>query len=390
MGDPSHFPPGEVNLEVPSTVSRRPSSTLHVLGVAHTVPHEDYLLCAFTGKVLAFPDLIQPYGWRVVEYSNEGSASRAAEHVTILSRERFRALSKRISREDPMDADVHNEPLQREYQRKLVEELSARARPGDIVCHIFGPNMEVCEATPKCYHLELNVGYTASPGLPFRVYETSAWMHWHLGKAGREDGHNYNWVIPSGFDADAWPFCENPDNYAVFMGRVTARKGIDTLVEIAKRMPDLPIHVYGPGDYSPWVERQPENLYFKGPMLGAERVEVVRRARCMLMPTVYIEPFGNAGVEAQLCGVPLLGTSFGAFQETIVDGVTGYRCHTLADWLSAVRLSATLDRKQISELTRRKYSREAVGRNYNWALQQLADLSQKGWYGEVSRKFARD
>lgn len=361
--------------------------TLHVLGVAHTIPHEDYLVCAFTGKVLAFPDLVQPHGWHVVEYSNEGSASNAREHIAILTRQRLQELSKRRSRDEPMDADVTNEPLQSEFQRILVDKIKARAQPGDIVCHVYGPNMQVVDALPKCHHVESSVGYTASPGLHFRIYESSAWMHWHLGKAGREDGSNYNWVIPSSFDVRQWPYCGAPKDYAVYLGRVTPRKGMATLVEIARRMPDLPIHVYGPGDPTQWAKDGPPTLLFKGPIFGAARAEAIRQACCMLMPTVYVEPFGFSGIEAQLCGVPLIGTSFGAFQETIIDGVTGYRCHTLADWIAAIRRSATLDRKQISDLARQRYSREVIGQQYNWVLQQLADLSGPGWYGEVSRKF---
>jgi Glycosyl transferases group 1 len=365
------------------------SNDLHLLGVAHTIPHEDYLVCAFTAKILMFPEVIQPFGWHVVEYSNEGSASQAREHVVILTKERLQALSKRKLREEPLDADVSTKELQEEFQRILVEKIRFRAKPGDIVCHVWGPNMEVFAALPKCHHVELNVGYTASPGLAFRIYESSAWMHWHYGKAGQEDGNNYKWVIPSSIDTDMWAFRAEPDDYAIFLGRVTARKGIDTLVEIARRMPELPIHVYGPGDPSHWARQAPANLVFRGPVFGDEKVAVVQRARCMLMPTVFIEPFGNSGIEAQLCGVPLIGIGFGAFQETVLDGVTGYRCHTLADWVEAIRLSRSLDRRQIAALARSKYSKEVVGKQYDWALRQLGDLSGRGWYADKSRKFAR-
>ena len=354
------------------------SNVLHVLGVAHTIPHEDYLVCAFTAKVLMFPEVIQPFGWHVIEYSNEGSASKAREHVVILTKDRLRALSKRKSREEPLDADVNNTELQQEFQRVLVEKIRSRARPGDIVCHVYGPNMEVYNLLPDCRHIEICVGYTASPGLPFRMYESSAWMHWHYGKAGQEDGNHYKWVIPSPIDADKWTFREEPDDYAIFLGRVTSRKGMNELVDIARRMPELPIHVYGPGDPSQWAATAPPNLIFQGPVFGDQRVDVVRRARCMLMPTVFIEPFGNSGIEAQLCGVPLIGSSFGAFQETIVEGVTGYRCHTLADWVEAIRLSdrsigeqiADVGADQILERGRREASMTGLCRQ--WRTCQMA------------------
>src|SRR5436305_13612827 len=133
--------------------------------------------------------------------------------------------------------------------------------------------MEVYQTFPNCHHVEMCVGYTASPGLPFRIYETSAWMHWHYGKAGQEDGNNYKWVIASPIDTEIWEYCEHPANYAVFLGRVSGRKRINILVEIARRMPNLPIFVYGPGDASHWADAPP-NLIFKGPVFGRERVEV--------------------------------------------------------------------------------------------------------------------
>src|SRR5438445_12757939 len=97
------------------------SNTLHVLGVAHTIPHNDYLVCAFTAKVLLFPEVIQPFGWDVIEYSNEGSASKAREHVRILTKDQLRSLSRRKSRKEPLDVDVNNTDLQEEFQRILLE-----------------------------------------------------------------------------------------------------------------------------------------------------------------------------------------------------------------------------------------------------------------------------
>ncbi len=287
-------------------------------------------------------------------------------------------MSRRRARDEPMEPYHYNEELQAEFQRILLEKINERAKPGDIVSHVYGPNMDVYNLLPQCIHVESSVGYLASPGLPFRIYESSAWMHWHYGKSDQEDGSNYKWVIPAAFDADKWVFWREPDNYAVFLGRVTQRKDMNELIEIVKCVPDLPIHVYGPGDATPWTTTAPANIVFKGAVFGQERVEVVRRARCMLMLTVYIEPFGNSGIEAQLCGVPLISVSYGAFQETIIEGVTGYRCHTLAEWVAAIQLNPTLDRETIANLARARYSKEIIGQNDDWVFHQFADLSRQG------------
>ena len=166
------------------TIYNANMNTLHLLGVPHTVVNSDYFVCAFTAKLMLFPEIIQPFGWSIVEYSNQGSMSNADRHVTILSEETLRALSKRTNREDPHGIDADNPALQAEFQRLLVERLRNNVKPGEIICHVWGPNIEVFNLFPECHHIELSVGYTASPGLPFRVFESSAWMHWHYGKAG--------------------------------------------------------------------------------------------------------------------------------------------------------------------------------------------------------------
>lgn len=365
--------------------------TLHLLGVPHTVPNEDFAVCAYTNKLRVFPSVLKPFGWRAILYANEGKGEEtdADEYVVILPKDEFARLSKRKSRDDDHSLDVDNKSLHDAFHRALLPKILARAKAGDLVGHLWGPSMGVYNALRDCHHIELCVGYSSSPGLPFRVYETSAWRHWHDGKTGRDDGEHYKFAIPSPIDTDRWRFCAEPENYLLYFGRITPRKGMDTLVEIARRMPDREIRAYGPGDQAQWTKQAPSNLSFHGPVFGDERVEVVRRARCQLMPTVFIEPFGNSGVEGQLSGVPLIGVSYGAFTETIDEGVNGFRCHTLADWIEAIRLSSALDRRRISDLAHQRYSKEAIGRQYDAALRQIADLSGRGWYSAKSRKFAK-
>ena len=365
-------------------------SVIHILGLPHTVPNEDYATCAFTTKVRLFPRVLQPRGWTVMEYANVGSDT-SAQHVEILSKSRFRRLSNRRDRADALDADIDNAALSEAFQERLLGVIAATAKPGDIVGHVWGPNMGVVAALPDCIHVEMCVGYLASPGLPFRVYESSAWMHWHYGKAGQEDGNNYKWVIPSPVDTDRWTPSQTPrKDYALFFGRITQRKGIDTLVEIARRVPGERFVAVGAGDPNAWrlAPNFPTNLDFRPAVFGDDRLALLRHAKCLLMPTTFIEPFGNSGVEAQLCGTPLISVAYGAFHETIEDGVTGYRCHTLADWVEAIARCGALSRERVSATTHAKYDQAGIGARYDMALRQLQDLRGEGWYSTTSRKFA--
>ena len=98
-----------------------------------------------------------------------------------------------------------------------------------------------------------------------------------------------------------------------------------------------------------------------------------------IVPTTYPEPFGCFPVEGMMCGVPALTSDFGAFHETVISGITGYRCKTLGDWIKSVGIVAELDRENIQRIARSKYSLEVIGPQYTAAFNQLLELYEFGW-----------
>jgi glycosyltransferase involved in cell wall biosynthesis len=103
-------------------------------------------------------------------------------------------------------------------------------------------------------------------------------------------------------------------------------------------------------------------------------------ARCVLMPTLYVEPFGLVAIEAQMCGTPAITTDWGAFPETVEQGVSGYRCHTLREFCDAVWESPRLDRDVIRKRAIDLYSTESIGPQYVEFFNRLETLKGKGWY----------
>ena len=81
-----------------------------------------------------------------------------------------------------------------------------------------------------------------------------------------------------------------------------------------------------------------------------------------------------------LCGTPLIAVDYGAFTETIVDGVTGFRCHTLGDWLKAIDDVDKLDRRRVAESARNRFNLDVCGAKYDRVFGDLNDLYDKGWY----------
>lgn len=351
--------------------------TLHLIGIFHTIHNQEYSHCAFTGKALRFSKMMRPRGYEVIEYANEGSESEADEKVVMLTADEFESmLGKRAKTAFHGDAASTGTPHHQKFDERLLQELKKRVKPHDIICHPFGhAHASVCAAFPSHIHSETGIGYPTCMPKTMKIFESYAWRHYHCGKDGRQ-GSNYEWVIPNYFEIDDWEPCYEPGQYIAFMGRITECKGLHTIHELASYV-DQKIVLCGQGDPTPWKH---PNIEYWGPLVGKQRSEFIRRATCSLMPTNFIEPFGGSGVEGMLCGTPLIATDYGAFTETVVPGVTGYRCKTLLDWLEAIDNVKTLDRKVIADIARSTYSLQACAARYDKAFTQMHELYSKGWY----------
>ena len=360
------------------------ATTIHMIGLPHTIVGVAFSHCAFTGKILRFGKMMKMCNWRVLEYSNEGSESEA-EHIQILSQEELKQLSKRSDDTHFVDADLDNSVLVEAFYKRVGEKLAVHTQEHDIVCHVFGPVQGMQSYSRGCFHVESGIGYTCHVDtMPYRIFESNTWRAWHAGRQQNIMGSNIQWVIPNYYDLDDWDFYPEADTkkpYVLFFGRIKWDKGLRTIEAIAHELPDTQFVICGQGDPLPWLRA---NIKYKLPIKGQERAELLGKATVVLCPSEYIEPFCGVNVESQLCGTPVISTDCGAFTETIVHGETGYICHMLADYFKAIAMAPSLDRRHISERARSLYSLQTVGQKYDSAFRQIHDMRNKGWYSEES------
>lgn len=385
---------------------------MHMVACFHTLLTDDYSHCAFTGKCRRWAKMMKPYGWETVVYCNEGSVNdpSAKEMVHILNAEEFANFYSRTDKtEFHGNHAVIGERGWPTFNSRLIVELAKRVQPGDIILHPFGrAHDQLVNVFPQCVHVESGIGYSDKPFGAWRIFESQAWRHYHWGRwdhdgsvSRDEKGQNryYSWVVPNYFDLADWDIGNGQGDYVVYMGRITPEKGMTVIAaiirEFAKREGSVPKFVFaGQGNFEQEVMRhvlgdpKPDenrlDIEYLGPVHGRRRSELIGNARCMLMPTNFIEPFAGAGVESMMCGTPLISVDYGAFTETVKEGVTGYRCNTLGDWVAAIDKSKTLSRDLCAAFTRPRYSLETCGNLYDTAFRQLNELRSTGWYSPDS------
>ena len=325
----------------------------------------------------------------MLHYGVEGSAS-GGHNIDLLSREEWEELRLQSHRELYPDREITAQdfvgdlanistPLYKEFNRRLRAALLEHYRDGDIVCLPFGEAHR--EAVEGFLAVESGIGYPNS-FLPFRIYESHAQKAWACGRE-QKSPHNYWFVCPNYYDVTEWPFGEPTKPLVGYFGRICHIKGLDVVVEVARRFPHVDFVICGQGEDA--YTGQSPNLRYQPPLHGRERGLFLSQLTCLLTPSLYLEPFCGVNVEAQLCGTPVIAPEHGAFVETIEHRRTGLLCHTLADYCLGVQLALDghFDRRYVRQRAQR-YDMYEVAKQYDYAFRCIADLRREGWYAESS------
>lgn len=350
---------------------------LHVVGLPHTQVNLDYTACAFTERVRKFCTMMSGLGHEVFLYAGPGNTDAIVkEHIPCISEgERAAAVG-----------DAHfclasfdwNSPHWRAFNAKAAAEIRKRAEFQDFLCVIGGlAHKPIADALPDMMAVEFSIGYGGTFA-KFRIWESRAWQHTCYGAANGNpnaiDGRFFDAVIPGSFDPADFPFRTDKEDYHLFMGRLTERKGFGIAVEACKRLGKRLI-IAGQGE-------PPEYGEYVGVVGPEERGRLMAGAQAVWVPTTYIEPFGNVAVEAQLCGTPVICTPWGAMTETVEDGVTGFHCHMLREFEEAACRVSELDPNYMRNRAVRLYSTDAVAGKYQRHFERLASLWSDGWYAQ--------
>ncbi len=132
---------------------------------------------------------------------------------------------------------------------------------------------------------------------------------------------NYCGTVYNGIDVDSFPYAEMKDDYLLFLSRISIDKAPHLAVEVAKRLgqkliiagkvdPNPTDQEYFHTTVAPLVDGK--QIQFFGEANGVQKRKLYSKARCLLIPLCWEEPFGLVMAEAMACGTPVVAFRRGA------------------------------------------------------------------------------
>lgn len=122
-------------------------------------------------------------------------------------------------------------------------------------------------------------------------------------------------------DRVEWKEVEKKD-YVLYFGRYSEEKGINTLLEACKELPEVQFIFAGIGPLEDKVNALP-NVRNVGFQTGDVLDTLIREARFSMCPSEVYENCPFSVMESQQRGTPVVGTRMGGIPELIEDGVDG-------------------------------------------------------------------
>ncbi len=354
----------------------------HLLGLAHLATNKTNSACAYTQKVVKLAKMLKSYGHTVYFYGVEGSKVNCDEMVQVSTEEVLLRTygnydkSREFFKHDPRDL------AHQTFNRNAIEAILERKQEQDILLCPMGNYQQPIAQAVGLLTVEPGIGYTGVFAA-HRVFESYAWMHYIYGLLNQDDGVWYDAVIPNYYDPADFIYQREKQDYLLYLGRIIWRKGVQVASDVAKATGNKLV-VVGQGSLDNPRERlalgAEKHIEYHPAVGPEERSRLLGGAKAVLMPTFYLEPFGGVNVEAQLCGTPVITSDWGAFPETVLHGVTGFRCRTFEEFCWAVKNIYRIKPENCRVWAEKNYSLERVGRMYETYFQRLHHLFDQGWY----------
>lgn len=302
----------------------------HILTIPQIPTVRRYSSFPFNSLIINFSKMLIDNKQTVYYYGHEENDVYYSSLINIIPRDFYYKTysEEQLLRSIPTYSETSD--VIKEFNNNIHHEVNKRLTSRDIVLAFYGVEHEYACGLINCINVEPAIGYVHTFSKN-KIYAS----HSHMACSTKDSGEiksPTDTVIPHMFSEDDFTYKNIKEDYFLYLGRISRSKGCHIIDDLCKEL-KFKLKVAGlQMDYKFECEHE-----YMGNVDPVTRRELLSNAKALIAPTQYFEPFGQIVIEALLSGTPVITTDWGAFVETNINGVTGYRCNTYNDFVRSIK-----------------------------------------------------
>lgn len=182
---------------------------------------------------------------------------------------------------------------------------------------------------------------------------------------------NFVRTIHHGLPEKLIPFAPEGGDYLAFLGRISPEKRPDRAIEIA-RLARIPLKIAAKVDHADtrYFEEVIRPLLddplieFVGEINDSAKPDFLGKARALLFPIDWPEPFGLVMIEAMAAGTPVIAWKAGSTLEVMNDPRSGFLVDSIDQAVQAVHATADLSRSAVRSSFEERFTARRMALDY--------------------------
>lgn len=253
----------------------------------------------------------------------------------------------------PLNQMEISENLKKNYLHLLISKCYSQAKNADIIhAHFNLSNLFYSDLINVPTVQSIHSPLTPDQKTILENFKTRRFVSFSL--AQRKQMPDLNWVgnIYHGIDTKKFAFNAKPQDYFLYLGRITEEKGVHFAIEAAKAA-NVPLIIAGRSYLTEGYWHSQMEPHIDGKMIRyvgeadfQKKIEWLKNAKALLFPTQYEEIFGLVMIEAMSCGTPIIGWENGSIPEIIEDKKTGYVVNSVNEMIGAINNIEKISREE--------------------------------------------